>query len=278
MLRSEITEDRLGEWIPEAVEDMVRAMVTPLSEPVRDVLERAAVIGEEVEVPILAEIAPDPDALDACLLALEQADLIQMMGRRGERFRFTSSQVPRIVEGLLLERSPRTHAGLHRQVAEALKGLLSKRDLRRTAHRYARHLSMAGERARALRWLVISAETAVKQQLYLRADGLLLRVAELLEEGARAGRKVRGTYAFLRGEVSRVTGELDEALKAFEQASEALRDAHRPEILARTMSSTGRIHEVRGEIDRALQYFLCAARILDEAGDRAGLAQSVETL
>jgi len=274
-LRSEITEDRLGEWIPEAVEDMVRAMVTPLSEPVRDVLERAAVIGEEVEVSILEDITPDPEVLDASLLALEQADLIRMLGRRGERFRFTSSQVPRIVEGLLLERSPRTHAKLHREVAGALKRVLSKRDLRRTAHRYARHLSMAGERARALRWLVISAETAVGQQLYLRADALLSRAAELLDDGVSAGRQVRGTYAFLRGEVSRVTGELDEALVAFEQATENLSGAHSREMLVRTMSSTGRIHEVRGEIDRALFCFQSAARIQDEAGDRAGLALSL---
>jgi len=277
-LRSEITEEKIGEWIPEAVEDMVRAMVTPFPAAVRDVLERAAVIGEEVEVSLLEEIFDDPKVLDESLEVLEQADLIRMRGVSGERFRFTSSQLPRIVEGLLRERSRRTHARLHLQVAGALKRLLSRRDLRNSARRYARHLRLGGERVRALRWLVISAETAVRQQLYRRADSVLSRAGELLGEGVAAGRRVLGTYFFLRGEVSRVTGQLDEALEAFEQATTHLSGPRAREIMARTMSRTGRIHEVRGENDRALICFALSARIQEEIGDIAGLSLSLGDL
>jgi tetratricopeptide (TPR) repeat protein/predicted Zn-ribbon and HTH transcriptional regulator len=278
MLRPELTEDRISEWIPEAVEDMVRAMVTPLPAPVRDLLERAAVIGEEFEVSILKELVEDPAAVDEGLDALEHAEFIRMRGERGERYTFTSSQVPQIVERLIRERSRRLHQKLHREVASALKATLSRTDLRKSAHRYARHLNLAGERERALRWLVISAEAAVKGQLFLRADAFLNRAADLVDDGVEASRRILGNLYFLRGEVLRMAGQLTEALVAFERATDYLGGSRGREILTRSLSRTGRIHEVRGELDRALYCFQVAAQLNEEAGDVAGLALSLGDL
>jgi len=174
-LRPELSEARVKELVPEAVEDMVRALVKPLDPEVREVLTIAAVVGEEFEVSFLEALTSeeDLDALERGLQVLEQADLIRAVDDAGERYRFTSSLVRVIVEREVRQRSRRAHARLHRRVAETLETTLGRRGLRRAALLYARHLLLAGERDGALRWHVIAAEGLVRQQLYLRADTLL---------------------------------------------------------------------------------------------------------
>lgn len=278
MLRPEVTEATFADWIPEAVEDMVRALIRPLPERAREVLEIAAAIGEVFEVGLLEAVLEGRTDVEECLDELEQADLVRTADESGEKLRFTNSLLPSILEQLVRSRSRRAHVRLHRSLARALEATLSPRELRRAGMRYARHLLTAGERERAFPWLVHAAEGFVRQQLYLRAETALHRAGLLLDEGIRPAKATLGNYYYLRGEVSRVTGKLTEALEAFNQAVEHLSGAKGRTTLARTMSKMGKIHEVRGEIDRALFCYQLGAQIREDIGDPSEMAHSLVNL
>ncbi|MHC4472830.1 MAG: tetratricopeptide repeat protein, partial [Planctomycetota bacterium] len=277
-LRPELDEARIKEWVPEAVEDMVRALIQPLEPEVREVLTIAAIVGEEFDVSFLEALADGSGNLDRGLEVLEQADLIRATDEAGERYRFTSSLVRVIVEREVREGSRRAHARLHREVARTLESTLGSRGLKRAALLYARHLLLAGDREKALRWHVIAAEGLVRQQLYLRADALLSIAGRLLEEDVPAGKNVLGRYHFLRGEVFRVTGRLREAQAALDQAVEHFGGARGQADLARALSKIGKVHETRGEIDRASYCFQLGAQIREDIGDTAALAHSRNNL
>jgi len=277
-MRPEVTEERLRQWIPPAVEDIVRSVADPLPERGRKILEIAAVAGEEFEVKLLGALVDGPDGLDEGLEALEQLDLIRPADEAGDQYRFTNSLVPTTIERQLRERSRRTYARLHRDLARALERRLGDRGLRPWAQRYARHLLLAGEKEEALRWYVTAAEGFVGQQLYLRADAALTRAGLLIGERVPAEEEVLGNYYFLRGEVSRVRGSLDEAVEAFENATRYLTESHGRPILARALNSMGKIHEVRGELDRALHNYRVGARLRDDLGDRGEMAHSLNNL
>jgi len=278
-LRPELSLDRLQQWVPPAVDDMVRALVTPLPEEVRSVLDMAAAIGEEFEASLLEEIAGDVGKVDRALEELEQAELVRATDDAGGRLRFTSSLVPAIVERLTAERSRRGHARLHREVARAMEATLGRHGLRRSAMRYARHLLLAGDRELAFRWLVAAADGFVRQQHFFRAETALNRAARLLAEGVEAPDHDIGTCRLLQGEVLRVTGRLGEALEAYEQAVEHLGTEEKGKpFLARVLGSMGRVHEIRGETDRAVYCFELGARIREDLGDALGIAYSLNDM
>jgi tetratricopeptide (TPR) repeat protein len=276
--RGGLNQSWFHEVIPPGVEDLVRAVVAPLPEAGLRVLEAAAAIGREFEVGLLAELIPEAAALDEGLETLEQADLVRPRDDAGERYRFTNSLVPSVVERMVRERSLRALTRLHREIARALERYHGPRGLRSAARRYARHLRLAGERDEALRWFVTAAEESVRQQLYLSAEMALARAGELLLSGVPATEDVLGRYWSLKGEVSRVTGNPGEALAALQEAIEHLVDDESRATLAATMSRMGRIHEIRGELDRALYSYQVGAQIREDLGDRVEMASSLNEL
>ncbi len=277
-LRPEMNEAALREFVPQAVDDMVRAVVLPLPEEARGVLEAAAIVGEEFDAALLPDLVEEGADIDRALETLEQADLVRAVDEAGERFRFTGSLLPLVLERRVRERSRRGYARLHRQVAAALERRLGKAGLKRVAARYARHLLLAGDRENALKWLIAAAESTVRQQHYLRAEVILSQAARLLEEGVEADGESRGAYFFLRGEVCRVTGQFGEALSAYEEAAARLGESGARADLARTLSRMGEVHKARGEVDRALYCMDLGAQIREDMGDAAGMAHSANGL
>jgi len=277
-IRPELTEDSLSDLIPKATDGMVRAVVDSLPDGVNDVLARAAVIGAEFPLDLLGETVPDEDLLDRGLRALERSDLIRATNREGTRYRFTNSIVPAIVLRREQERSLRSFARLHRDIARAMESTLSRSQLNRRALAYARHLRFAGESGEALRWYVSAADRYVREQLYLRARRALHGAEFLFDEGVTPPKGVRGTFHYLRGEVARVTGDLSGALTAFGEAIDHLSREEQQSLLAAALSRMGRIHEARGEPDRAVYCYQVAAEVRQEIGDRADAAHSENDL
>jgi tetratricopeptide (TPR) repeat protein/tRNA A-37 threonylcarbamoyl transferase component Bud32 len=277
-LRPGFDESALRNLVPQAVYDMVQAVILPLPEETRHVLELAAIVGEEFDARLLDELTGGRGGLDRALEVMEQADLIRAQDDAGENFRFTSSVMPLIVERRVRERSRRAYARLHREVAEAMEKTLGPAGLRRSAERYARHLLLAGEREKAFRWLVLAAETSVRQQQYLRSEALLRQADRLLEEGVETGEEALGSYYFLCGEVGRVTGRFSEAILAYEQAAGHLSGPDARADLARTLWRMGEAHRVLGETDRAIYCIDLGVQIQEDIGDAAGMARSLGSL
>ncbi len=270
-----IDEASLRNRVPEVVEEMVRAMITPLPERQQRLLTVAAAIGEEFEVSLLEAVLGPEAGVEEDLEALEQADLLHSVDRTGERMGFTNTLVPVILSRLDRARSQRARRRLHRSIARAMETVLGRRGLSRAALAYSRHLLLAGERERAFRWLVRAADSLVRRRLFLKADTVLRRATRLREEDLRVPDPVQGTYYYLKGEVCRVTGRLDEALRSFTEALERLEGERGRAELARTMSRMGMVHEMRGEIDRAFYCYQVGAQMREDLGDREGMALSL---
>ncbi len=274
----ELVPEALATIIPSAVEGAVEGHLARLSPATAEVLDRAAVIGEEFEVDLLAETCGGMDAAEAAIEEMERARLLEAVDAGMLRYRFTHSLLPHVVERRCGEASPRRLRRLHADVADALLRLHGKRGARRLLLRLSRHLLHAGRNREAFRALVQAAGRLVAGQLFPRAASTLAHAEALLRGGLRPPRRLLREFHLHRGETARILGRYDEAAEAFhraiEIASAATGRADR-EALGLAYSKMGKVHEARGQITDALYCYGVGMGVREEAGDRNGLANSL---
>ena len=206
--------------VPESVRHAVGARLARLSEPADELLGIAAVIGEVVDVELLAAVAGTAD-VEPLVDELLDAHLLRIGD--GRAVEFTHALVR---EAVLTELSPLRRARLHRTTAEALVAADEEHHLEEIAH----HLSEAGD-ARAARYLQRAAEHALAMLAYEEAADLFARALEVADEPeplllARGG-------ALLRA------GEPEAARACFADVAARARAAGDPVLLARAALGHG---------------------------------------
>src|SRR6185295_16536166 len=138
------------------------------SEPADELLGVAAVIGEVIDVPLLAAVAGVAD-VEPLVDELLDAHLLRIGD--GRAVEFTHALVR---EAVLAELSPLRRARLHRTTAETLVAGDEEHHLEEIAH----HLSEAGD-ARAAGYLQRAAEHALAMLAYEEAADLFARALEV---------------------------------------------------------------------------------------------------
>lgn len=264
--------------VPGAVEDAVEEHLRDLPASVREVLEKASVVGEEFEAELLAEIAGGGEAVGRALEELERAGLVEAADESLERYRFTHSLLPHVVERRVAEASPRKLRRLHGEVADALVRLHGRRGSRALGLRLSRHLLHAGRNRAAFEALVQAAARLVRGQLFPRAASTLAHARDLVEGGLRPARPLLREYHFLRGETERILGRYEESLRSFQSAIEVASSSGTKadrEVVATAYSKMGKVHEARGQLTDALYCYGVGMGLREESGDRTGLANSL---
>lgn len=125
--RTNLTDSTATQIVPQTVYALIRARLARLSEPSRQVLNAASVIGREFEIEMVAHTVSHVGALsDAAVMAsldeLQTAGLIQPL--TGMRYRFDHQLT---LEVAYQEMGEPRHRLLHRRVAEALEELYRNR-------------------------------------------------------------------------------------------------------------------------------------------------------
>jgi serine/threonine protein kinase/tetratricopeptide (TPR) repeat protein len=251
--------------LPESMSSVVRAKLDDLDEPLRGMLEIAAVIGHEQRVATLSAATglPEPE-LEALVDAAIELRLLTDAGvSAGEDVRFASETARRV---LYDDMTTRRRRRAHQRVVLALEEMYA-RDLRRIARVLCYHHYAVGAWVHALSWGIAAAEDDLSRHANDAAEASLQRARDAARQLKEAGEEPPPSdLARLDG----LSGTLYVRLGRFAEASELLTravarldgpPAHRIDALL----DLAQCWLGRGDYERAL----AAA---GEAGDRAAEA------
>ena len=196
--RGGLAELRPGAFIaPQSVKDALEHRLRRLAPDHQDVIELAAVMGEEFDCSEL--LAVSGDAAGAVLPALDAGTdlgLIEQAAGTDGRFRFPHA----IARQVLLDRqSPSRLTMAHSRIAGELESSFpaAERRVQRLAHHYA-SARVLGHAGQAIRYLVQAAEAAGRGLAYADAAGLYQRAASIATlPQERDGLRLRAARSYL---------------------------------------------------------------------------------
>jgi DNA-binding SARP family transcriptional activator len=214
--------------VPTGVSEAIGRRLAALSEPVRDALVTAAVLGDEfglVDVSAASGLTHEEavDLLDAAL----RARLVEEAGPG--RYRFGHALIR---DAVLAGLSAGRRALAHRRVAEALERMPSDR-LESRLPELARHLAEAAptvEPEKAARYALRAAERSLEQLAYEEAVATLARGLEALAEDGGA---LRGELLLALGDAHARAGDAPAAGSRFGEAARTARALEEPKLLGR---------------------------------------------
>ena len=205
--------------LPENVGNMIRARLSGLPEPLKGLLEAAAVTGEEFSMEVLRVVAGlEERELESLVEEAERHLLFKEVKGIGNHLRFQNPILRSVIYGDL---PARRRVRLHRAVLEAIRGT-STAQPRGSAFALCYHCSAVGEWAEALRFGLQAGEEALRCQDNEAAE-LTLRRAQEAEDALRRAETAISDDQMLK--LNTLTGTLDCRLGRFQRASELLQNA-----------------------------------------------------
>ncbi|MDQ3431145.1 MAG: AAA family ATPase, partial [Actinomycetota bacterium] len=166
---------------PESVRDTFEGRLERLEPPQRQILELAAVIGEQFEGALLLAVADQPpDESMGALDAAEQLALVEPAGSDGE-FRFPHALARQAVLELMpTVRRARAHARVGEMLEQRFPG--AQRRVQRIAHHYA-GAHVLGYADKAVCYLIEAAGIAGESLAHREAAALFERAAAITSDG-----------------------------------------------------------------------------------------------
>ncbi|MGH9246755.1 MAG: ATP-binding protein [Acidimicrobiales bacterium] len=225
-----------GSSIPQRLRAVLEHRAASLSHQCRDVLEVAAVVGNEFKLEVLARVLAQPE--QAVLGALEEAAagwLVVAPQPPTGRWRFRHGLVRDLGYGRL---SPERRRALHRVVAETLEAAGDgEGHVAALAHHFLR-ASTRGDTARAVHYCEAAGRQATHALAYEEAAEHFDRALVILGEERSADPR-RVELLLLTGDARMRAGDLPAARAAFVAAAEEARSRGRTEGLARAALGFG---------------------------------------
>ena len=255
--------ERVDVDIPESVEGTILSRVDRLDAAQRDVLHRAAVVGDPFTTEVIAAVVGD--TVDPMLEGLRRAQLLVTVGP--DRWTFKHALIRDVVYGTLLLAQRRT---LHRQVAEVLEGMGGDDPalLELLAEQYAK----ADVPDKARRFAVAAGDLAAERLGFVEAASRYETALRLWDDdGARERPAVLmrlGRAALLAGRPTGARTALIEAAAAWHKAGDTSREGEATALL-------GRAHWEAGDAQRARAALADAAALLDPLGPSPELVQAL---
>ncbi|MHB1296634.1 MAG: protein kinase domain-containing protein [Anaerolineae bacterium] len=209
--------------IPASVVDLLMRRVERISRDDRELLEWAAVIGQRVDVPLVATLLGENRlAIMRRLYALEQQSALLVSDDAG--FLFTHEKVREV---LYEQIPPSLRREYHRMVGESLEALITG-DPGAVVYDLARHFGQSGEPARGYRYSVLAADRAEGAFAPAEAVAFLEQALQLLEPApdSLASPVERLALQHRYARLLIVIGRQDDACAAFENALRRSRDLH----------------------------------------------------
>lgn len=291
---SRIGNARLPDSIVLAVEQRLHG----LSEACRHLLRTAALFGRSFLLDALAQVVEsDTDDLIPLLHeAVEAAIIADDASRQNDALEADGDDMPwsfsssdgissppvqrymfcqGIVQEVLLASVP-THRvrQLHSAIGRALEKSYAE-DAEQHAAELARHYAWGGDKEAALRWSLRAGEEAIHQQAHREAISHFRLVLQLLESGGVTTDEAWPSLPELSmtiGELWLMLGELDQAVRAFQQALLWLRQTSNasPWLLSRVNRLLADVYRMQAHYDQALAHLQAASAALDEQREGNG--------
>jgi eukaryotic-like serine/threonine-protein kinase len=242
--------------LPRTLRGLVASRVARLGAGDRATLQASAVLGDPIDVNVLANMLgrPMPD-LERSLMVLKQRELL--VDRGPSEFRFASPMVPEIVIDAL---TPEAAREMHAAAGQALENSLGPRADEHAA-RIAAHLCEAGDRERAAGYFARSAERRLQTRQMEAACRDYARAIALADAGRRSPEELASWLTGLASAV-RVVRALPDAVELCQRVTD------------RATQANGRTTTVRVAALVAAAQVFTAVQCVDDA--RRRLAQARE--
>ena len=251
--------------LPDTLTGVITARLDRLNEDSRIVAQTASVIGREFELGTLEEIYDGTASLDESLTDLQRRELIREKGRVPQphyMYKHILTQEA-AYSSLLLSR----RRELHLRVAECLERLSPDQH-----HDIARHFLQAGERARAVPYLVEAGEHAARAYSSAEAIGNFTQALEILAD-AKDTDLERRAYEGLGGSLM-ATSDVTAAVETYHKMYHSAQDLGDSPMQVSALNKLGFLTGlVQGQFSEAEGHLAEADRLARECGDFSGLAE-----
>ena len=262
--------------IPDTLQGVLSARIDRLNDPVKRVVQIAAVVGRVFQRYVLDRVVDDASILDDCLAQLQIAQIIRERSPEPEpEFIFKHILTQEAAYQSLLGQQRRSY---HRRVADALARLFWERG-EEYAGLVAAHYERAEAWPRALRYLQRAGDAArtsfaIKEAIdyYSRALQVADRLGDVAEPVERLSLYERRGQLLMR--LADAEGALDD-YERMRDLAQAIKDK-RAEL--RALNEIGALQASRRDFVRAADYFNQALTLARDIGDQAGIADSLNRL
>ncbi len=249
--------------VPKNLRGIVSARLARLSVTDRHLVQIASVAGSRFSPELLADVSGEPVGEVAEALAVLEGRGVVARLASGD-FAFAHELVGDVLrDGLTIE----TRREMHGAVGLALERLYPQR-LDELAERMADHFRQAGERSRAVDYLVRAAERLASEQAYVPALASLDRAVELLSQMHTVDRdRLLALYHRL-GDLLWTARALEDGLRRMDSALELAEACGRDDYVARFSMMRGRFLVQAQRVDEGRHWLARAIEVAQRLTDR----------
>jgi class 3 adenylate cyclase/tetratricopeptide (TPR) repeat protein len=253
--------------VPEAIHDIIAARVDRLAEPVKLILQAAAVVGRRFGVSLLSRVlGTPPESVAQLLTDLHRLDFVFPAATDPElMFSFKHALTQDVVYGTLLERRRRQY---HVATGVGLEELYAERP-DEVVELLAYHFERGGENEKAVDYEIRAAEKAQRHWAYTEAlshfDSAVKRLAGMPDNEANRLRQI--DVIVKQAEIKFALGQHAEQIQALEGIRVLVETVADPARLARWHYWTGFLHSLTGaRPEVTIAHCQEAAAIADASG------------
>jgi tetratricopeptide (TPR) repeat protein len=262
--------------IPTTLQGVLTARIDRLEEPVKRVLQAAAVIGRVFPRFVLAPMINEPDILERALEELEVAELIKVRAREPEpEYMFKHYLTYETAYNTLLHQQRQL---IHRQIGDFMSRLYWQLGEEYAAI-VAEHYCKSEVWPRALRYLHRAGDTAVQSfanQQALEFYSRALTVVDILGNEADQP-TVLGVYEG-RARILIRLGEPQQAIADYQAVLTMARKLENNSAQLRALNAIGSLHASHHDFSRASDFFREALEVARRIGDERGIADTLNQL
>lgn len=247
--------------VPWDVAQSVRQRVAALTEPARDVLNVAAVIGRVVQPALLMDVSEQPER--EVHAALDTACRARLLVEDEQAYQFAHDVIREVVEA---DVGTARRLALHRRIAEALEQTPGEPPVEALAY----HYSQSDAHDRAALYLERAGDQAVTQRANAAAEQYYREEIARLD---RLGRPAAVAAAREKlGKLLHTVAQYDAALAELERAAETYRAAGDLQGLGRAVAEIGYVYMKNGTLPLGITRLRALLEILEPTGATPALA------
>lgn len=214
-----ITPQWLRQHVPFQVEALIRTQTRHLTDDTLKLLETAAVMGQDFDVPILEKVLSgmDAEAVEEGLDILEANGFIKPLDPRLTRYRFVYALFRDAIEQQFQARYRRRALRLHGEIADAMQALLSGGALDERKIDLARHRIAAGEPAPGLGLLLEGIEHLLREEHFYQCAEPIESAKQLAASLPDVDDGIRHRLTWMEAEYRRSVGHVEPALALYQE-------------------------------------------------------------
>jgi ABC-type transport system substrate-binding protein len=267
-----IAKDQTGAWslgaatdlstgdLPATIQQAVERRIERLPEELREILSIASVIGKAFDSRDLEVLAGAKDVEGAIDRLIEEGLLEEERESRGDRVAFASGVVRDVLYGAVTRRKRRS---LHRKYAEEIEKRHGGR-LERVYPQLVHHFSQGDVPDKTVEYGLRMAKAALDAFSAEEAVRATKTVLEFLDEEWDGDPSLEGDARLLLAQASRITGDVEAALKEAENAGRIFaRENHKSRVVTALLFAAETAWQARKveETTRLVQQVMDAARV-----------------